>query len=112
MYIYLDDKRDPEMSYPETTREWVVVRNMADFIQLWVDNRDSLKGISLDHDLDEGQPTGFDVAKWIVYEQCIEHGFDLSALEIRVHSANPVGAENIWGIFRSYLKFSQGSDLA
>ena len=49
--------------------------------------------ISLDHDLgEEDQKTGYDVAKFI--EKSAFEGI-LNPLEIRVHSANPVGLNNI-----------------
>lgn len=48
--------------------------------------------ISLDHDLGEGNGTGYEVAKYI--EESAFNG-ELSRMEVRVHSANPVGRMNI-----------------
>lgn len=48
--------------------------------------------VSLDHDLGEGHGTGYDVAKYI--EEAAFNGA-LVPMEVRVHSANPVGKDNI-----------------
>jgi hypothetical protein len=49
--------------------------------------------ISLDHDLgEEDSKTGYDVAKFI--EKSAFEG-SLDPLEIRIHSANPVGVNNM-----------------
>ena len=44
---------------------------------------------------------GFASAKWLVYE----FGLDLSKLQFRVHSANPVAAEQIRGLLTNYIHF-------
>ncbi len=59
--------------------------------------------MSLDHDLgDSDTKTGYDVAKFIE-----ESAFDgsLNPLEIRIHSANPVGANNIKMCINNAYKF-------
>jgi hypothetical protein len=48
--------------------------------------------VSLDHDLGEGNGTGYDVAKYI--EEAAFNG-EIPRMEVRVHSANPVGRMNI-----------------
>ena len=48
--------------------------------------------ISLDHDLGENVGTGYDVAKWI--EEAAYHNA-IIPLDVRVHSANPVGARRM-----------------
>ena len=62
--------------------------------------------ISFDNDLgldesDEVAPDGYAAAKWLVYES----GLDLTNLEFKVHSANPVASEQIRGLLNNYLKF-------
>lgn len=62
--------------------------------------------ISFDNDLgldDNGNvaPDGLAAAKWLVYES----GFDLQSLQFRVHSANPVAAEQIRGLLWNYIRF-------
>jgi len=48
--------------------------------------------VSLDHDLGENEMTGYEVAKFI--EEGAFQG-SLIPMEVRVHSANPVGAKNM-----------------
>lgn len=48
--------------------------------------------VSLDHDLGDGNGTGYDVAKYI--EESAFNGA-LIPVDVRVHSANPVGRANI-----------------
>lgn len=65
--------------------------------------------ISFDHDLgDIGTKTGKDVANWIVErDQELEGKFIPENFEFNVHSANPVGTENIEGLLKQYLSFRQ-----
>jgi hypothetical protein len=60
--------------------------------------------ISFDNDLgpdanDEVAPDGYACAKWLVYES----GLDLRDLTFKVHSANPVAAEQIRGLLANYI---------
>lgn len=95
--LYLDDKRTPR-----SPDEWVIVRNYTDFVNA-VTTRGWPTAVSFDHDLDEGQPTGMDVAKWLVYKG-YDEGVDPTRIEWNVHSANPAGAENIRGLITSWKK--------
>ena len=61
--------------------------------------------ISFDNDKGLGNdgkvaPDGYAAAKWLVYES----GLDLSKLEYKVHSANPVAADQIRGLLDNYIK--------
>lgn len=47
---------------------------------------------SLDHDLGDGNGTGYDVAKWIEQQA---HAGMLPKIRCKVHSQNPAGARNI-----------------
>jgi hypothetical protein len=111
--LYLDDIRVPTMTYPTTSNsEWVLARSYDEFVEA-ITNRGLPFIISFDHDLGEehykhgftGQvpeydkyteKTGMECAKWLV-EYCMNN--DKSLPKCNVHSANPIGAENI----RSYL---------
>jgi hypothetical protein len=60
--------------------------------------------ISFDNDLgldanEEVAPDGYACAKWLVYES----GLDLRDLTFKVHSANPVAAEQIRGLLTNYI---------
>lgn len=91
--LFVDDVRPR----PTENGPWLICRDgqeAIEFIDLFWDNLDL---ISLDHDLGEG-PTGYDVAKWME-EQVLVHG--RKPIQIEVHSANPVGRDNILAAARS-----------
>lgn len=58
--------------------------------------------VSLDHDLGDGNGTGYEVAKYI--EEGAFNG-DLPPMEVRVHSANPVGRKNIMRCVENAIEF-------
>lgn len=118
--MYLDDIRDPVMTYPETLNlQWCIVRSYTEFVDE-IKTKGMPKFISFDHDLaSEHYPimekdgglsngnripyetyrakTGYDCAKWLV-EYCMDRGLKLPIC--KVHSMNPVGRRNI----QSYLE--------
>jgi hypothetical protein len=95
MKIFLDDMRQP----PDGT--WAVCRTAREalhFLELC-----DVSVISLDHDLGDGVPTGYDVCKWI---ECKVH-YDDSYVppEMKIHSANPVGRKNMKAAIESINRF-------
>lgn len=114
MKLFLDDNRQPydvflntiDPDY-ENNESWSIVRDFNEF-KGYIEENGLPKLISFDHDLDmdhylpENQSdinysdlktlTGYDCAKWLV-EYCSENGFVIP--NFKVHSQNPVGAENI-----------------
>lgn len=94
IYIYIDDMRQPLIpdalwvkSYDEaiaTLIDTTDLMDIDDFISLVVD---------FDHDLGEGK-TGYDIAKWLVENNYIG--------KFRIHSMNPVGANNIRRLLKHY----------
>ena len=88
--VYLDDIRVP------VTPNWIIVRTVEDFKRVVIDYQPTY--ISFDHDLGEDSPTGYDCAKWLV-EIDYRHLRDFN-----VHSANPIGKENIETLLNNYLK--------
>lgn len=119
--LYLDDIRVPTNTYPTTNNsEWAIVRNYDEFIKT-IGNDGLPFLISFDHDLGDehyvhgfagkapeydkySEKTGMECAKWLV-EYCMDN--NLSLPQFNVHSANPIGAENI----RSYLESFERSQL-
>lgn len=86
MRVYVDDIRVPERG------EWdAIVRNFDAALALLKTGK--VTYISLDHDLGQDSLTGYDLAKWIETEVFIDPGFKCP--DIVVHSANPVGRNNI-----------------
>lgn len=102
--LFLDDIRTVEMVYDtKIVNDFDIVRNYEDFIA-YVKNKGLPKFISFDNDLgldEKGEvaPDGYAAAKWLVYKS----GLDLSELEFKVHSANPVAAEQIKGLLNNYI---------
>lgn len=87
MFLYLDDIRNPKLN------SLYIVRNYEDCIDYLKNN--TVYFLSLDHDLGE-EKTGYDVAKFLVQEGIeIEH--------INIHSANPVGRDNIIQLIQRYF---------
>lgn len=100
IYLWIDDIRDPE-KYLNLDKSYII---------LWARSYDSAKRyidlyrpdvVDFDHDLGE-EKTGYDVAKYIVH-QCMENKSNLP--EYKIHSANPVGRENIDKLLQNYMKF-------
>ena len=114
--IYLDDVRTP------TDKEnWVVVRNYDEFVSAVSEiGLENISVISLDHDLGPSamkewhsnvyhnyelnydnitEKTGYDCAKWLC-EYCWGNGLPVPSWN--VHSANPVGRDNIVSILQSF----------
>ena len=102
-YIYLDDLREKPGYYD---RQFRCYDDFVNYIMSIGDCVGDLH-ISFDHDLGEGK-NGYDCAKWLV-NWCMENGYDVPSYSI--HSANPVGAENIKSIFDSYEKVKKGGDV-
>ena len=126
--LWLDDLRNPfldiEGKVPKVqgTIEWVL--NYDQFVQ-WIAKFGLPDVISFDHDLaDEHytpevywkdyqvskeyqdaqqykEKTGMDCAKWLI-EYCMDRNCQLPTWYI--HSANPVGADNIRGLLENYDK--------
>ena len=88
--LYVDDIRFPE-KWHKNEDEITVARTYDEAIQYLGDEYDV---ISLDHDLGE-EKTGYDIAKYIVENQ-------LKIGKVAIHSANPVGRDNIKQLLTHY----------
>lgn len=82
--LWLDDLR----VMPEGFNTWA--HNAEEAIRHLQTGRVRL--ISFDHDLGDGEGTGYTVAKYI--ERAVHDG-EMICPEWRIHSANPVGVKNI-----------------
>jgi hypothetical protein len=102
--LFLDDERFPKLS-----NDWVIVRNIKEFKKT-IRDRGLPFEISFDHDLNQENgkslPTGYDCLKWMVYDM----RYDLRKVDVNVHSANPVGRDNIEGLLKSWNKFLDSED--
>lgn len=112
--LYLDDLR-----YPDLHPDWRIARNYHDAVWM-VTNYGMPYFISFDHDLAYdhyipdtlGNPgnsltpkefTGLDFAKWLC-NYIMDNDVNLDEFGYWVHSANPVGAENIRRYMENFLR--------
>ena len=104
--LFLDDVRTIEMVYDKSEEQnFHIVRTYDAFIN-YITQNGLPEFISFDNDLGldlngNVAPDGYAAAKWLVYDS----GLDLSSLNYKVHSANPVAAEQIRGLLNNYIKF-------
>lgn len=104
--IFLDDIRDPPPG-----RSWVVARSFEEAVAA-VQQNGMPTYVSFDHDLGTQEcgavrNSGYDFARWLT-EQDMDNGNLPHNFEYFVHSANPIGAENIRGLMSNYLRVSRG----
>jgi hypothetical protein len=85
--LWLDDQRRPPSD------EWVWARTFMEAIELILTHGTVYDEFSLDHDLSEHEPTGYDFLRWVVISRP-----DLLPRIVRIHSANPVGAANMQAV--------------
>jgi hypothetical protein len=102
MNLFLDDIREVEWIYNGEMRDylklpWVTVRTYEEFVK-WIEENGMPNFISFDHDLGT-EKTGYDCAFWLV-EYCMDNNVPLP--KYNVHSANPVGRQNIFSLFLSF----------
>ena len=98
MKIFIDDVREAPPNFDVTLRSsqeailWMTVNGIPDHI-------------SFDHDLG-GDDTAMRIVHWMI-DVDLESEYDLipNNFTFQVHSANPVGAENIAKTLQGYLKF-------
>lgn len=112
--MYLDDVRDPYNGY-------LLVRSMAEAVKC-IKTNGFPEVISFDHDLgmvgvNKGNlwvgkeveaPTGYDFAKWLIEQDMNEPWMLKHNFRFYIHSANPVGAENIRGLLKNYINYIKG----
>lgn len=100
--LYIDDVRLPSDTYSEETI-FAVARSFAEAIEHIILYKPQF--ISFDHDLGEGL-TGYDIAKTLIELDMLSIGDDYISkdFQFNVHSANPVGKENIQKILSNYMK--------
>ena len=104
--LFLDDVRTIEMVYYKSEeKDFEIVRNYDAFVN-YIKENGLPEFISFDNDLgldSDGNvaPDGYAAAKWLVYES----GLNLIDLNYKVHSANPVAADQIRGLLDNYINF-------
>jgi tRNA nucleotidyltransferase/poly(A) polymerase len=100
--VFLDDLRDPAIVY-KNHDEFVVVRTFEEFKDL-VNRQGVPSYIAFDHDLGEIDgsisPSGYDAAKWLVYEK----EADIRNMQYACHSDNVQTRVQITGLLDNWKK--------
>lgn len=106
--LFIDDERYPvnvtwgnEAFYQQ--HPWTIARNMAqvqDLVREW----GFPAFISFDHDLGGDEPSGKDIANWLINYD-MDYGGMPPDFQYFTHSRNPVGRENIEGLLNEYLAY-------
>lgn len=96
--LYVDDMREP------FSADWVVCKSVNEAMEL-IKERGLPAEISMDHDLGEGQKTGYDFTKELT-DYIIENALYDEFLNIdwNYHTANPVGRDNMKRFINSMTK--------
>lgn len=93
--LYVDDLREPNMSsYDNNFNVIFIARTYDNAISELTKHKYDI--LDLDHDLGEDK-TGYDICKYIV-----EHNIKFKT--IFIHTANPVGRDNMVNILKRYTK--------
>lgn len=98
LFFFLDDVRNP----PEDGTPWILARSVPALQKSIIDRvgtgemtkADKIV-FSLDHDLGEGEQTGYDFLNIIEHTIVNMGPPGNQKMEFRIHSANPVGRENM-----------------
>ncbi len=92
--LFLDDCRDAPSNF-------VIARNVNDALYILANCKVNI--LSLDHDLGDNQPTGYDLVKVIV-ESWTQSGDKIYSYpkEIYLHTANGVGRDNMFKLLERY----------
>ena len=106
--LYLDDIRNPHQSGYQDN-EWIVCRNDKTFKDMFTSFDNIITHISFDNDIDsydenDNEVTGYDCLKYLC-NYVLDNNLDISNLEIRFHTANPVGRVNMasyWNNFKNH----------
>lgn len=113
--LFIDDERVPAdvtWAHPRQqalycTEQWIIARNFAQVAEL-VSVKGMPKRISFDHDLGEGERTGYDIAQYLVdLDMDSKHKFPKD-FQFYAHSLNPIGRENIMRYLTRYMEFVNG----
>jgi hypothetical protein len=105
MKLWIDDQRDPTIFVPAFGRiegdgtDWVWAKNYDEAMDHLSSPYFKWTHMSFDHDLGPGQKTGYDLIKFIA-----EKGLWPTEY-IAVHSANPVGVENMTAVIEQMTDF-------
>lgn len=99
--VFLDDVRSgPKNETDEwgishsDWNAWVICRSIVQVKELLV--KELINDLSLDHDLGENLPTGYDLLCWMERQDTWPKGM------VIVHSANPIGRQQMESVIRRH----------
>lgn len=100
--VYLDDERTPKViPFDE------IIRNSWDFFD-YIKEHGCPDYISFDHDLGDESNDGYEIVKQLVTMDILRSGKLIPEnFTWHVHSANPVGRDNINKYLEQYLEFKK-----
>jgi hypothetical protein len=105
--LFLDDERFP---FPNT--ECVVIARNFDQAVKVINDLGIPTKISFDHDLGNDSQSGKEFLDWLIYWH-LEYAHNLATIqEVIVHSANPIGARNIKGLWDNFADVYQFGVIA
>ena len=93
--VWLDDERKAPSGY-------VHIKTTPELIKYYQKNHRKITNMSLDHDLGEDTPSGYDFMVWL--EEKVFTGKYKEIPNIKVHSANPVGKKRMMQSLNSMKK--------
>jgi hypothetical protein len=96
--LFVDDEREPVKKFDYIARDYKETMKIF--------NKHGCPSyISFDHDLGANSKTGFDIVKDMVERDLNKNGRWIPKnFDYHVHSANPVGKDNIVGLLDNYLE--------
>ncbi len=98
MKLFVDDVR-------AAPKGWVLARNVEEAIRILATSPEMITDISLDYDAgsqDRGEGGTFEPVAYFIGEKANGSAFFADDLEVKIHSANPVGAKKLAQILESY----------
>lgn len=109
LIIYLDDVRTPDFPGVHIVRDVPTLQSLIRGLAR--DSEDTIVHLSLDHDLGEDTPTGYDFLNWL--EASMSHPLTGDEFmrylhfSFEIHSANPVGRQNMLRVIDAILRRQQ-----
>ena len=107
--LFIDDERIPtEVTWGNeafySVYPWIIARSLSD-VQELIETYGFPNFVSFDHDLSSNEPTGKDIANWMI--NCDLDGVYRMPdnFHFYVHSRNPVGKRNIEILLTPYLEY-------
>ena len=99
--LWLDDLRP--VPADTDTEQYECVRTFFEF-KCWIMENGMPDVMDLDHDLGTSMMTGYDCLRLVLGIHCQNYP-DMELPELRIHSQNPVGRENMQCLYDNYRKF-------